>query len=49
MAKWLWMIERMTPDVAVLDIQMPKATGIEVSREIRATSLANWSTHSYVL
>ncbi|KAF0111994.1 MAG: LuxR family transcriptional regulator [Chloroflexi bacterium] len=30
------MIERMVPDVAVLDIQMPKATGIEVSREIRA-------------
>jgi DNA-binding NarL/FixJ family response regulator len=30
------MIERMTPDVAVLDIQMPKATGIEVSRAIRA-------------
>jgi DNA-binding NarL/FixJ family response regulator len=30
------MIEQMTPDVAVLDIQMPKATGIEVSREIRA-------------
>lgn len=30
------MIGRMAPDVAVLDIQMPKATGIEVSREIRA-------------
>jgi len=30
------MIEHMTPDVAVLDIQMPKATGIDVSREIRA-------------
>lgn len=27
---------RLSPDVAVLDIQMPKATGIEVSREIRA-------------
>lgn len=31
----LEMIERLTPDVVVLDIQMPKATGIEVSREIR--------------
>ena len=30
------LIERMVPDVVVLDIQMPKATGIEVSREIRA-------------
>jgi NarL family two-component system response regulator LiaR len=30
------MIGQMIPDVAVLDIQMPKATGIEVSREIRA-------------
>lgn len=30
------MIRKLTPDVAVLDIQMPKATGIEVSREIRA-------------
>ena len=30
------MIGRMAPDVAILDIQMPKATGIEVSREIRA-------------
>ena len=30
------MIGQLIPDVAVLDIQMPKATGIEVSREIRA-------------
>jgi DNA-binding NarL/FixJ family response regulator len=30
------MIGRLIPDVAVIDIQMPKATGIEVSREIRA-------------
>jgi DNA-binding NarL/FixJ family response regulator len=29
------MISEMIPDVVVLDIQMPKATGIEVSREIR--------------
>ena len=29
-------IGRMSPDVVVLDIQMPKGTGIEVSREIRA-------------
>jgi DNA-binding NarL/FixJ family response regulator len=33
------MITQMVPDVAVLDIQMPKATGIEVSREIRARRL----------
>lgn len=32
----LEMIKQLAPDVAVLDIQMPKATGIEVSREIRA-------------
>ncbi|MHB8136390.1 MAG: response regulator transcription factor [Anaerolineaceae bacterium] len=33
------MIEKLVPDVAVLDIQMPKATGIEVTREIRAKRL----------
>lgn len=33
------MIEQLVPDVAVLDIQMPKATGIEVTREIRARRL----------
>jgi len=33
------MIEQLMPDVAVLDIQMPKATGIEVTREIRAKRL----------
>jgi len=27
------------PDVAVLDIQMPKATGIEVTRQVRASRL----------
>lgn len=32
----LEMVERMAPDVAVIDIQMPKATGIDVSRAIRA-------------
>ncbi len=30
------MIEQHLPDVVVLDIQMPKATGIEVARHIRA-------------
>ncbi|MBA4383942.1 MAG: DNA-binding response regulator [Anaerolinea sp.] len=33
------MIEQLSPDIAVLDIQMPKATGIEVTREIRAKRL----------
>lgn len=33
------MVEQLIPDVAVLDIQMPKATGIEVTREIRARRL----------
>ena len=30
------LIEKHHPDVAVLDIQMPKATGIEVTRWVRA-------------
>ena len=30
------MITRQQPDVAVLDIQMPKASGIEVTRWVRA-------------
>src|SRR5512139_885764 len=30
------MIQQKQPDVAVLDIQMPKATGIEVTRWVRA-------------
>src|SRR5512134_2240801 len=30
------LIERLKPDVAVLDIQMPKASGIEVTRWVRA-------------
>lgn len=32
----LSLIQELQPDVVVLDIQMPKATGIEVSREIRS-------------
>jgi len=35
----LTMIEQMKPDVAVLDIQMPKMSGIQVSREIQARKL----------
>lgn len=30
------LIERLAPDVAVLDIQMPKASGIDVTRWVRA-------------
>ncbi|MBA3075825.1 MAG: response regulator transcription factor [Anaerolineae bacterium] len=33
------MIEQLTPDVAVLDIQMLRDTGIEVTHEIRAKRL----------
>ena len=33
------MIQRHQPDVAVLDIQMPKATGIDVTRWVRAQRL----------
>ncbi len=32
------MIQELHPDVAVLDIQMPKATGIEVTRWVRANA-----------
>ncbi len=35
----LAMIEEMKPDVALLDIQMPKMSGIQVSREIHARHL----------
>src|SRR4030066_1822208 len=31
------MIQQRQPDVAVLDIQMPKATGIDITRWVRAT------------
>src|SRR6266508_5526501 len=31
-----FLIEKLKPDVAVLDIQMPKASGIEVTRWVRA-------------
>lgn len=34
------MIKRLSPDIAVLDIQMPKVTGIDVAREIRAKRLS---------
>ncbi len=40
------LIEEIKPDVAVLDIQMPKASGIEVTRHIRAN---HWSTGVLVL
>jgi DNA-binding NarL/FixJ family response regulator len=33
------LIEETKPDVAILDIQMPKATGIEVTRHIRSNRL----------
>lgn len=33
------LIEQSNPDVAVLDIQMPNATGIEVTRSVRANHL----------
>ncbi len=33
------MVEEFLPDVAVLDIQMPKASGIEVTRHIRSNRL----------
>lgn len=33
------MIEQFKPDVAVLDIQMPKASGIEVTRHVRSNRL----------
>ena len=29
------LVQRLNPDVVVLDIQMPEATGIEVTRELR--------------
>jgi DNA-binding NarL/FixJ family response regulator len=35
----LTMIEQMKPDVAILDIQMPKMSGIQVSREIQARKI----------
>ncbi len=34
------LIERLRPDVAVLDVQMPRASGIEVVKRIRARGLA---------
>lgn len=33
------LIEQHKPDVAILDIQMPKATGIEVTRHVRSNRL----------
>lgn len=40
------LIEQFRPDVAVLDIQMPKASGIEVTRHIRSN---RWSVGVLVL
>ena len=37
----LQQIEEQLPDVAVLDIQMPGATGIEVTRQVRARAVQN--------
>src|SRR5438477_1917550 len=36
----LELINRSTPDVAVLDVNMPEMTGFEVVRELRKTKLA---------
>jgi DNA-binding NarL/FixJ family response regulator len=40
------LIGQLQPDVAVLDIQMPKFTGIEVSRQVRAN---RWSVGVLIL
>lgn len=36
----LTIIEQMKPDVAILDIQMPKMSGIQVSREIQSRKMS---------